>query len=186
MAEYVLGQLAADAKDTCDRNPALHAGDQTGCRILRGLPGIGDVLEFGQAFHRGGSAARDLRKDGARQPDGHYQLALAYAGVGRREDANREAALQRQTAEALEAVKRRAATLMEKQQPTPLLRSRSRMSRFLRKPGNSKRLSPTSGEQSSNPPLWPFRVFRRPDLSILRGSLLCQRHYLEAHSWTLA
>jgi len=50
-------------------------------------------------------------------PTGHYQLALAYAGVGRREDANREAALQRQTAEALEAVKRRAATAMEKQQP---------------------------------------------------------------------
>jgi hypothetical protein len=51
-------------------------------------------------------------------PTGHYQLALAYAGSGRKEDANREAALQRQSSEALEAVKRKAATAQE-QQSTP-------------------------------------------------------------------
>ena len=51
-------------------------------------------------------------------PTGHYQLAVAYSGAGRKQDANREAALQRQTSEALEAVKRRAATAMEKQQPS--------------------------------------------------------------------
>jgi predicted Zn-dependent protease len=44
-------------------------------------------------------------------PTGHYQLAFAYTGTGRRDDANREAALQRQTAEALEAVKRKALVL---------------------------------------------------------------------------
>jgi predicted Zn-dependent protease len=48
-------------------------------------------------------------------PTGHYQLALAYAGAGRKEDANREAQLQRQSSEALEAVKRKAATAQEKQ-----------------------------------------------------------------------
>jgi predicted Zn-dependent protease len=48
-------------------------------------------------------------------PTGHYQLAVAYAGAGRREDSNREAALQRQSAEALEAVKRKAAVAQEKQ-----------------------------------------------------------------------
>ena len=48
-------------------------------------------------------------------PTGHYQLARAYAGAGRKEDANREAALQRQASEALEAVKRKAATAQEKQ-----------------------------------------------------------------------
>ena len=52
-------------------------------------------------------------------PTGHYQLALAYAGAGRKDDANREAALQREAAEALEAVKRRAATAMEKQSQAP-------------------------------------------------------------------
>ena len=48
-------------------------------------------------------------------PTGHYQLAVAYAGAGRKEDANREAALQRQSSEALEAVKRKAAIAQEKQ-----------------------------------------------------------------------
>ena len=48
-------------------------------------------------------------------PTGHYQLALAYAGAGRKDDANREAALQRQASEALEALKRKAATAQEKQ-----------------------------------------------------------------------
>jgi predicted Zn-dependent protease len=52
-------------------------------------------------------------------PTGHYQLALAYAGVGRRDDANREAALQRETAESLEKVKRRVAEGLLQQQSEP-------------------------------------------------------------------
>jgi predicted Zn-dependent protease len=48
-------------------------------------------------------------------PTGHFQLALAYNGAGRKDDANREAALQRQTAENLEQVRRRAAGALEKQ-----------------------------------------------------------------------
>jgi hypothetical protein len=52
-------------------------------------------------------------------PTGHYQLAFAYTGTGRRDDANREAALQRQTAEALEAVKRKALVLEKQETPDP-------------------------------------------------------------------
>jgi predicted Zn-dependent protease len=51
-------------------------------------------------------------------PTGHFQLALAYAGAGRKADANREAALQRQTAETLEQVKRKVQEgLMQQQSP---------------------------------------------------------------------
>jgi hypothetical protein len=50
-------------------------------------------------------------------PTGHYQLALAYAGAGRKDDANREAALQRETAKSLEQVKRRVAEGLERQKP---------------------------------------------------------------------
>jgi hypothetical protein len=50
-------------------------------------------------------------------PTGHYQLALAYNGVGRKEDANREAALQRDTAKSLEQLKRRVAEGLERQKP---------------------------------------------------------------------
>jgi len=49
-------------------------------------------------------------------PTGHFQLALAYSGVGRKDDANREAALQRETADSLEKVRRRVAEgLLQKQ-----------------------------------------------------------------------
>jgi hypothetical protein len=45
-------------------------------------------------------------------------LAVAYGGAGRKSDANREAQLQRQSSEALEALKRKAATALEKQTST--------------------------------------------------------------------
>jgi tetratricopeptide (TPR) repeat protein len=48
-------------------------------------------------------------------PTGHYQLALAYAGVGRKEDANREAALQREAAKSLEQIKRNVVEGLERQ-----------------------------------------------------------------------
>ena len=49
-------------------------------------------------------------------PTGHFQLALAYSGAGRKDDANREAALQRETAASLEKVRRRVAEgLLQKQ-----------------------------------------------------------------------
>ena len=38
-------------------------------------------------------------------PAGHYQLAMAYSRAGRKEDAKREAALQRETAEKIESQK---------------------------------------------------------------------------------
>jgi hypothetical protein len=50
-------------------------------------------------------------------PSGHYQLALAYAGVGRKDDANREAALQRDTAQRLEQIKRSVAEGLEGPKP---------------------------------------------------------------------
>jgi tetratricopeptide (TPR) repeat protein len=47
-------------------------------------------------------------------PAGHYQLAMAYNRVGRKQDAAREAALQKTTAEALDADKRNAAKAVQK------------------------------------------------------------------------
>jgi hypothetical protein len=43
---------------------------------------------------------------------------MAYAGVGRKVDANREAALQRQSAEALEQVKRKVQEGLVQQSPS--------------------------------------------------------------------
>src|SRR5437660_1725630 len=52
-------------------------------------------------------------------PASHYQLAIAYGRTGRKEDAKREAALQRETADRIEAEKKKAAAL-QGQLPTPL------------------------------------------------------------------
>jgi hypothetical protein len=51
-------------------------------------------------------------------PTGHFQLALAYAGAGRKDEANREAALQRESADSLEKVRRRVAEGLLQQQDT--------------------------------------------------------------------
>lgn len=51
-------------------------------------------------------------------PAGHYQLAMAYSRSGRKEDAKREAALQRETSQKIEQVKQQAADA-QRQTPGP-------------------------------------------------------------------
>jgi predicted Zn-dependent protease len=81
--------------------------------------GLGTALNSAKQFTEAIPALEAYEKMAPDSPSGHYQLAVAYAGAGRREDSNREAALQRQSSEALESVKRRAATAMEKQSGSP-------------------------------------------------------------------
>jgi len=78
--------------------------------------GLGTSLKSAKRFADPIPALETYQKMAPDSPTGHYQLAFAYAGAGRWDDATREAALQRQTAEALEAVKRKAATALEKHQ----------------------------------------------------------------------
>jgi tetratricopeptide (TPR) repeat protein len=116
VAEYVLGQLAADAKDSSTAIQHFTKATKLDSGFSEAFLGLGTSLNSAKRYAEAVPALETYEKMEPDSPTGHYQLALAYAGVGRREDANREAALQRQTAEALEAVKRRAATAMEKQQ----------------------------------------------------------------------
>jgi predicted Zn-dependent protease len=78
--------------------------------------GLGTTLNSAKRFADAIPPLQAYEKLAPDSPTGHYQLAFAYAGAGRRDDANREAALQRQTAEALEAVKRKAAVAQENAQ----------------------------------------------------------------------
>jgi predicted Zn-dependent protease len=77
--------------------------------------GLGTSLNSAKRFPDAIAPLEAYEKMAPDSPTGHYQLALAYAGAGRKDDANREAALQRQSSEALEAVKRKAAIAQEKQ-----------------------------------------------------------------------
>ncbi len=115
-AEFVLGQLAADAKDPSTAIQHFTRATKLDAGFEEAYLSLGTALNGVKRFPEAIAALETYEKMAPDSPTGHYQLAFAYAGAGRRDDANREAALQRQTAEALEAVKRKAAIAQEKQQ----------------------------------------------------------------------
>ncbi len=118
VAEYVLGQLAADANDPATAILHFKRATKLDSGFGEAFLGLGTALNSAKQFMEAIPPLETYEKIAPDSPTGHYQLAIAYAGAGRREDSNREAALQRQSAEALESVKRKAATAMEKQ-PSP-------------------------------------------------------------------
>jgi tetratricopeptide (TPR) repeat protein len=118
VAEFVLGQLAADAKDTATAIQHFTRATKLDTGFMEAYLGLGTALNSAKRFPEAIPPLETYEKMAPDSPTGHYQLAVAYAGAGRREDANREAALQRQSSEALEAVKRKAAIAQEKQTST--------------------------------------------------------------------
>ena len=118
-AEYVLGQLAADAKDSATAIQHFTRATKLDAGFMEAYLALGTSLNSAKQFAQAIPSLETYEKMAPDSPTGHYQLAVAYAGAGRREDSNREAALQRQSAEALESVKRKAATAMEKQAQEP-------------------------------------------------------------------
>ena len=118
VAEYVLGQLAADANDSATAITHFTRATKLDTGFSEAYLGLGTALNSTKQFADAIPPLEAYEKMAPDSPTGHYQLAVAYAGAGRREDSNREAALQRQSAEALEAVKRKAAIAQEKQSAT--------------------------------------------------------------------
>ena len=115
VAEFVLGQLAADANDSATAIRHFTRATKLDTGFMEAHLGLGTALNAAKQFAEAIPPLEAYEKMAPDSPTGHYQLAVAYAGAGRREDSNREAALQRQSAEALESVKRKAATAMERQ-----------------------------------------------------------------------
>lgn len=118
VAEFVLGQLAADAKDSATAIQHFTRATKLDTGFMEAYLGLGTALNSAKRFPEAIPPLETYEKMAPDSPTGHYQLAVAYAGAGRREDSNREAALQRQSSEALEAVKRKAAIAQEKQNST--------------------------------------------------------------------
>jgi tetratricopeptide (TPR) repeat protein len=115
VAEYVLGQLAADANDLATAIRHFTRATKVDSSFSEAYLGMGTALNSAKQFAEAIPPLEMYEKMAPDSPTGHYQLAIAYAGAGRRDDSNREAALQRQSAEALESVQRKAASAMEKQ-----------------------------------------------------------------------
>jgi tetratricopeptide (TPR) repeat protein len=116
-AEYVLAELAKNDGDfpTAIRHYTRATKIDTG--FAEAYLGLGSVLVASKQFTEAIPPLESYEKLAPDSPTGHYQLALAYAGAGRKEDANREAALQRDTAKTLEQIKRRVAEGLEQQKP---------------------------------------------------------------------
>lgn len=115
-AEFILGQLAEDSGDFATAVKHFTRSTKIDNAFAEAFLGLGTSLNSAKQFKDAIVPLEAYEKLAPDSPTGHFQLATAYAGAGRRDDANREAALQRETAEALEAVKRKAAIAQEKQQ----------------------------------------------------------------------
>ena len=113
-AEYVLGELASRVQHWDEAIEHFS-------RAVKIDAGFADAsLGLGMAYASAGKFAEAIApletyvRLQPGNPAGHYQLAMAYNRVGRKQDAMREAALQKATAEALDADKRNAAKALQK------------------------------------------------------------------------
>jgi tetratricopeptide (TPR) repeat protein len=116
-SEYVLGELAKEEGDFSTSISHYTRATKIDKSFAEAYLGLGSALVSTQQFADAIPALETYEKLAPDSPTGHYQLALAYNGVGRKEDANREAALQRDTAKSLEQLKRRVAEGLEHQKP---------------------------------------------------------------------
>jgi tetratricopeptide (TPR) repeat protein len=116
-AEYVLGELAKDDNDLPTAIRHYSRATKLDVDFADAYLGLGSALVSTKRFSDAIPPLETYEKLAPDSPTGHFQLALAYAGVGRKDDANREAALQRQSAESLEQAKRKAQLSMQPSQP---------------------------------------------------------------------
>jgi tetratricopeptide (TPR) repeat protein len=116
-AEYVLGELAKEEDDLPTAVQHFSRATKIDLGFAEAYLGLGSVLVASKRFEEAIPPLERYEKLAPDSPSGHYQLALAYAGAGRKDDANREAALQRDTAKSLEQMKRKVAEGLERQKP---------------------------------------------------------------------
>lgn len=116
-SEYVLGELAKNDADYATAVAHYTRATKIEPGFSEAYLGLGSALVAQQQFADAIPPLEKYEKLAPDSPTGHYQLALAYNGVGRKEDANREAALQREAAKNLEQLKRRVAEGLEHQKP---------------------------------------------------------------------
>lgn len=118
-SEYVLGELARTDNDFSTAIRHYTRATTLDSGFAEAYLGLGMALNSAKRFGEAIPPLEQYEKLAPESPTGHYQLAVAYAGTGRRDDANREAALQRESSANLEKVKRRVAEGLEQQGTSP-------------------------------------------------------------------
>jgi Tfp pilus assembly protein PilF len=96
-AEYVLGELARHAQDMPEAEQRFSTAIKLDPNFAEAYLGLGMTLVAEKKFSEAVSPLETAVKAQPGNPAAHYSLATAYSRTGRKEDAEREFALQQQT-----------------------------------------------------------------------------------------
>jgi|SRR5882672_8506696 len=108
-AEYILGELARQAQQWDSAIEHFSRASKLDANFADAFLGLGFALNAASRFAEAISPLETGVKLQPANPTGHYQLAIAYNRVGRKEEAKREAQLQKETAERIEQARQKAA-----------------------------------------------------------------------------
>jgi predicted Zn-dependent protease len=114
-AEYVLGELSSQAQQWDEAIQHFSRAAKLDAGFSEAALGLGSSYVSAGKFVEAIPPLESYVKLQPGNPAGHYQLAIAYSRAGRKDDAKREAALQKETTEKLEQEKQRAANALQKQ-----------------------------------------------------------------------
>ncbi len=114
-AEYVLGELSAQAQQWEEAIEHFSRATKLDAGFRDAILGLGSSYVSAGKFAEAIPPLEKYVKIEPGNPAGHYHLAIAYSRAGRKEDAKREAALQKETTEKIEQEKQRASDAIHKQ-----------------------------------------------------------------------
>lgn len=117
-AEYILGELAQHLSDWDGAIEHYGKAVKLGPGFAEAQLGLGMALVATNKFEQAVPALEKYTKIQPANPAGHYQLMIAYSRSGRKDDAAREAALQKETAEKLDEQKQRNRGVEPSQSPS--------------------------------------------------------------------
>ena len=104
-AEYVLGELAREAQQVPEAIDHFTRATRLDAAFGDAFLGLGMALISDKRYSEAIPPLETVVKLQPGNPSGHYHLAIAYGHAGRKEDAEREAAVQKALAEKLEQEK---------------------------------------------------------------------------------
>lgn len=114
-AEYVLGELARSQQQWDDAIAHFQKAVKLDASFADAFRGLGTTYNSAEKFDQAIAPLRQYVKLQPHDPAGHYQLAIAYARSGRKDEAAREMAIQRD----LDAKARAAQNGQAPSQPQP-------------------------------------------------------------------
>ena len=114
-AEYVLGELSSQAQQWDEAILHFSRAAKLDAGFSEAVLGLGSAYVSAGNFVEAIPPLESYVKLQPGNPAGHYQLAMAYSRAGRKEEAKREAALQKETSEKIEQEKQRTADALQKQ-----------------------------------------------------------------------